>query len=521
MKTVVVFVALYSYQNFPVRILHPLLEREKPDVKTYSVFLKNCEVNTFDHPTTIEEKIFLEKIRELNPTIVSFTVLSPYFSVAKKLSSLIKQQQPDIIIIWGGIHPTIYPESCVNEADIVCVGEGEGAIVDLVTKIQQNESYCDINNLWVKTDDKIVKNPLRPLIQNLDSLPTPLYGSDAFFFIENNSTSKKDPILSNSVYLIQSSRGCPWRCSFCVNSLMKPLYKDLGMFVRRKSVGNVISEIKEFLEKTNGITKYILFVDEVFSIDKTWLDEFIKQYPTQIGLPFYVEYHPKLLNVELLDTLVAAGLDTIDLGIQSGSDNVRNVIYNRPGTNKEIIPLAKEIVKRNITLKFDLILDGPYDTEADLEETIKLLYELPKPLHINFFSMQFFPNYPLTNRAIQDNIIKPDESHMENLIEKTMKNWRYRSKLFPVSRLNALKNIIWLIGTNNENDKTVKTAVFSKGIFPVLILGYLHVKSVIINSIFGVGRPVIISHSISAFDYIKKGNFSLIVKKFKEHYLGR
>ena len=333
MTLTVVFVALYRYQNFPVRILHPLLENID-GIKPYTIFLKNCDTNTFGYPSKKEETLFLDLIKELNPAIVSFTILSPYVKIARKLTKLIKAQNPDIKIIWGGIHPTIYPESCIDDTDVICIGEGEGALTDLVTAIRDGKSFELINNLWVKKDNEIVKNPLRPLIQNLDLLPHPLYGSDDYYFIDNDSISKNDVALLDSNYYIMSSRGCPYKCSFCVNGILKSLYKPLGSYTRRKTVDCVISEINQYLAKTQGNTKYILFADDGFSLDKVWLSEFSAKYKKMVGLPFFVMYHPKSLNPEILDILSAAGLDTVLFGIQSGSDYVRNQIYNRPGSKQ-------------------------------------------------------------------------------------------------------------------------------------------------------------------------------------------
>jgi len=259
-------------------------------------------------------------------------------------------------------------------------------------------------------------------------------------------------------------------------------------------------------------------MDEVFAIEKEWLDEFVIKYQKEIGLPFYVEYHPKLLNLEMLDKLVGAGLDEVDVGIQSGSDNVRNQIYNRPGTNTEIVNLANEVSRRGIKIRYDLILNSPYDNEKELKDTLDLLFNLPKPLSFNLFSMQFFPNYPLTIQAINDGYIKPEDASKDTLLEKTMKNWAYRPKFFPFTKVQILKNIIWLVVWNHANDKMVKQAVFSDKILSGFLLHYLNFKSILFGKIFGIGRPQIISYSICAIAYIRNGEFKTLFSKIKGRY---
>jgi radical SAM superfamily enzyme YgiQ (UPF0313 family) len=257
-------------------------------------------------------------------------------------------------------------------------------------------------------------------------------------------------------------------------------------------------------------------MDEVFAIEKEWLNEFAFKYRKEIGLPFYVEYHPKLLNHDILDKLVKAGLERVDIGIQSGSDNVRNQIYNRPGTNTEIINLANEVSGRGIKITYDLILNSPYDNEKELKDTLGLLFRLPKPLNFNLFSMQFFPNYPLTIRAINDGYIKLEDASVDTLLEKTMNNWAYRPRFFPFTKVQILKNIIWLVVWNYTNDKVVKQAVFSNQTSSVFLLHYLNFKSILFGKIFGVGRPQIVSYIISAVVYIQTGNYKTLVSKIKE-----
>ena len=119
---VVVLVALYRYQNFPLRIMHPLLE-VIDGVTPYTIFFKHVDANTFDLPSDREAKLFAETIADLNPDIVGFSVMSPHVPIVKDLNTIVRNNS-SAQIIWGGCHPTIEPEACIKEADIVCVGEG-------------------------------------------------------------------------------------------------------------------------------------------------------------------------------------------------------------------------------------------------------------------------------------------------------------------------------------------------------------------------------------------------------------
>jgi len=512
---IVILVALYRYRNFPIRIMHSLIENIA-DVKPYTIFFKNCETNAFSYPTYKEEALFIELISKLKPKIVGFSVLSPYATVASRLTKLIKKNSPSTLVIWGGIHPTISPESCIEETDMLCVGEGEEAISELIECLRDEKPYYSIKNLWVKNRDHIIKNPMRPLIQELDSIPFPSYGNKSYYFIDSNRIRKEDPAFFDTSYWIQTSRGCPYVCSYCANSLLRPLFKELGPYTRRRSVDNVIREIKE-----NNKAGNIFFVDEMFGSDISWLDKFEIQYKKEIGLPFYAEYNPEAINAIMLTKLSNAGIDTINFGIQTGSDYIRNQIFCRPGKNSEIIQLVKEITSHKIKIKYDLIIDNPYDTEQSLKDTVELLLQLPKPLSFNLYSLQYFPNYPLTKKAIADKYVAPERASVNSLIEATTKNWCFIPKLLPYTNKQILQNLIWLIVLNHSKDSIVKYAVFGNTLGSKLCLIYLNLEAIILGKIFGVRgilwRDRLIAYLKKGVGYLLKGDFKILYIKAKKH----
>jgi len=523
-KVVVVLVALYRYRNFPVRIMHPLLENID-GVKPYTIFFKNYETNVFRFPTLKEEELFVKLITELNPKLIGFSVPSPYVPIARRLTKLIKNNSSSSLVIWGGVHPTISPESCSKEVDMLCMGEGEGAITDLVRCLRDKKPYQSIKNLWVKNGDHFIKNPMRPLIQDLDSLPFPFYGNDSYYFINSNRITKKDPLVFDNYFWVQTSRGCPYSCSYCVNSLLRPLFKDLGCYIRRRSVNNVIREIKENLSLPGNTTDYVFFADESFANEKLWLDEFELQYKKEVGLPFYVEYNPKVINSIVLGKLVNAGFDTINFGIQTGSDYIRKRIFNRPGKNTEILNLAKKVVSYGIKIRYDLIIDNPYDTEQSLKDCIEFLLQLPKPLFFNLYSLQYFPNYPLTKKAIDDKYIQPEDASVDSLMERVTKNWAFVPRLSPYTKKQILQNVIWLVVWNHAKDNIVKYSVFGDSLGSKLCLDYLNFKSIILGKILGVGGIVWRSrwstYLINGFKYILKGDLKTLYLKIRKLILNK
>ena len=183
-KTQVVIVGLYTYFNVPVRILHPLVDR-LDGLEAHTIFYKNYDSNIFSLPTVKEEEIFVDTIKQLNPDLVGISLNSPYILIAKRITELIKKFT-SAIVVWGGVGPTISPEEHIKLTDVICIGEGEKALEELVIAVRDRKDYKNIKNLWVNDGSKVIKNIQGPLIQDLDYLPFAEYGNENMYFIEDN-----------------------------------------------------------------------------------------------------------------------------------------------------------------------------------------------------------------------------------------------------------------------------------------------------------------------------------------------
>ena len=491
MNTQIVFVGLYTYYNVPLRTLHPLIDKIE-GVDAHTIFYKNYAANKFNLPTEKEEEIFVDVIKKLNPKLVGISLLSPYVEIAKRLTYLIKKNT-SALVCWGGVGPTITPDDHIKYTDIICVGEGERAFEELSKAVRDGEDYKKIKNLWINDGSKIIKNPLGPLVQDLDSLPFYEYGNDNYYFIEGNKLTKEDPELDNPELMLQSSRGCPYSCSFCIETMYHDLHKGLGKFVRRRTVDNTIKEIQWHFNKKDNKKKYIYFIDEVFGSNAPWIDEFAERYKKEVNKPFTVLYHPKTLKPRIIERLNHAGVDMIMFGIQTGSDYIRNKIYERPGTNAEVIELVHEItnINKNIKIRYDMILDNDFETKETLKECIDLILHLPKPVLFNLFSLKHFPGYPLTKKAIEAGHVTEEEvGDWPEQIKSTTENWKYKPRWIKrkktrTKQLQRLNNIIWLMCWNRASDRVVKYGVFGKSIGSRIVFHYLNIKACLLGTIIG------------------------------------
>jgi anaerobic magnesium-protoporphyrin IX monomethyl ester cyclase len=345
--------------------------------------------------------------------LVGISLMSNYFDNSVQLTEALKKSLT-MPIAWGGVHPTIRPHECLNHTDIVCVGEGEEALVQLAGRMESDEPYHDIHGLWFKDGSRIVANPLRPLIQDLDALPFQDQDYETHYLLRGDDVLPADagslsPIYPS--YLTMSSRGCPFGCTYCLNNTLNRMYSGQRI-IRKRSINNTIDEICEAVRKMPFLNR-VKLEDDIFLLaySSEEIADFCRQYRSKIGLPLAVSgVSPSTLSEEKLSLLMDAGLMRIRLGIQTASERTRK-LYKRRYTNSQVEKAAKMIHKvtdRVGAPTYDIILDNPWESEADLIETLLFLSKLPPPFSLQLFSLNFFPETELYRRAKQEGIIKDD-----------------------------------------------------------------------------------------------------------------
>ncbi|NQU18528.1 B12-binding domain-containing radical SAM protein [bacterium] len=367
-------------------------------------------------------QLLISLLKQLQPKLVGISVTSTTMRAAQRITSEIKKHL-DAIVVWGGIHAIIAPDECIQYADIVCIGEGEFPMWELAEKLREKHSLTGIKNLWIKTDKGIEKNELRPLIEDLDSLPFPDFIEDGNKFLIDSSRIVENPHImscySKNMYPIMTSRGCMFSCAFCCNSVIRESYKNKGSYLRRRSVKNVIEELG--LAIRNQPISSIHFWDDVFTYDKDWIGEFSNRYLAEIGKVFSCYAHPNYTDKEVIIKLARSGLNSIWLGIQSASESLNRNVFARNQSNQDILDFAVTMKKLRITSRYDLISDNPYETEQDQDNNVDLLLNLPRPYRIVIYSLCYFPQTPLTKKALNEGLITMQD--LEQNSSKALNNF--------------------------------------------------------------------------------------------------
>jgi radical SAM superfamily enzyme YgiQ (UPF0313 family) len=309
--------------------------------------------------TNNEEKA-IEEIISLEPDLVGFPCMTGVHRWALSFAGKLKKRTP-CRVIFGGAHPTYFPD-VINEPeiDIVCRSEGEYPTLEIANKIDKGLDFSDTMNCWFKSNGKIIKNELRPLIQNLDELPFP----DRELYI------KKYPYLKRSQRVFIGGRGCPFDCAFCFNHALTKLYKNKGNIVRYRSVDNVIAEINEVKNK-HGL-KTVYMQDDTFILNKKWVAEFAEKYKRKVGLPFICLIRADMADEEIIKKLSEAGCKNVFFGVETGSEDLRNSLLKKKVSDEEIRYIAALLKKYGMNFRTYNMLGLPGETLEDAFKTVSI-----------------------------------------------------------------------------------------------------------------------------------------------------
>lgn len=343
----------------------------------------------------ITEKM-IQKAKAYKPDLIAFSSITNLYPWVSKMAGLIKKNM-DVPIIVGGLHPTLLPDFVIKNPsiDMICIGEGEEALIELVDSMQKGKINYATRNIWFKIDGQIIKNPARPLIQDLDSLPFP-----------DKALFKKYGCFSERVF-IMTSRGCPFQCTYCFNSYYRKLLNTSGFpYVRRRSVGNVIDELKFF--KSKYPTKEVYFCDDIFTMDDKWINNFCSIYKKEINLPFKAFVHPRTVKKEVMRLMRDAGCIYVDIGVEAGSEEVRKRVLKRMMSNQDIINAANILKEIGIDFCTLNMLGLPTETKQQMYETLELNMRL-KPEGTIVAIFYPYPKTELTNYCIENKLITNEE----------------------------------------------------------------------------------------------------------------
>ena len=289
--------------------------------------------------------VMWKDLSNLKPDIMAISTTTGQHIRYLMLAREIKRCHPEIKIVFGGAHPTYFPEIAEEDCvDFIIRGEGEISFLKLVKAIELGMEQ---------------EKPIEPLIEDLDTIPFP----------DRELIYKYPENYNNPIKNVFTSRGCPFSCTYCYLSAFRELYKDQRV-LRYRSIDNIMAECLELKEKYP--TKFIFFADDEFAISNERLQEFSDKYKKEIRIPFHCQLRIDCLTEEKVKTLKEAGCYSITLAIESGNQVTRWVVLDKKITDKQIIKGVELLKKYDLRFRIENIIGLPGELIENALTTLKL-----------------------------------------------------------------------------------------------------------------------------------------------------
>ena len=396
------------------------------------------------------KKKMIDSIVNEKPDILALSCFADNYQWSLDVVRGVREKIPSVITIWGGIHPTTVPEEVIkqDEADFVIQGDGELPLIKLLDSLENGKKFAGIPNLWYKQNGTVVSGRYGYLPEAKE-FPVP----------DKKVFEKFIPI--DKYYLTVTNRGCIQKCSFCSENFKFDFETDLrgkSNFMREKTVDVVLSELKKMKSKYN--LKYIDIKNNVLSGNKRWIREFCERYPKEVGLPFRIMVQPLQLQSDYASLLKHAGCHHVQMGIETLNPKVRKEVLFRDETNEKVIKALEKLDEAGINFSVDFILGLPGEKEEDLIYSLKVLSPRKKLIRASVFWLQYAPKVAITENALKDGIIGPDDeeainkgkqdnylstgSAMETERKRVLKTYHIMFRLLPII---PHKLMMWLISS--------------------------------------------------------------------------
>ncbi len=353
-----------------------------------------------------------EIIREAGAArLIGFSVMTAQIGASLRLSRQIKKAYPDKFIVWGGVHPTLFPEQCLQDdsIDFIISGDGENALTSLATRLENRDyNFADIPGLGFRDNGTMVVNPMGKPARFEDAGPWEYELLDMHHYMNWHImlVDSKHPSLS-----FLATRGCPKGCTFCINSVIKHT-----RIYRARPVESVLDEIEQLIQKYQVRT--INFPDEAFFINPNYFASFTEEI---LGRNLKFEWGgvahiaDVLKHKDLFLNAKRAGLIWTGGSGESGSNRLLKLL-NKGITVEDIIECShfladNGLMTGNCFMTY-LPTETPEETKAtlDLMEHIKSIFRAKNnPSYIMGPSVfRPYPGSKLYNMCVESGFKQPE-----------------------------------------------------------------------------------------------------------------
>jgi anaerobic magnesium-protoporphyrin IX monomethyl ester cyclase len=286
-----------------------------------------------------------------------------------QIAEIVRRLNPRIPIVWGGVHPTIHPDSTIQHSlvDMIVVNEGEETAVELAQALENGRDLQSVRGIVFRHNGRALHTPARPKM-DLNKLPRLDYSMvdvNRYFTIGHISRTKQLQIVT--------SRGCPFHCGYCY--LLMPELRGY----RSLSAQRTYDEIAHLNRKYR--IQSVFFYDDYFFGDRKRVFDFVELLESRpLGVQFEVSCRIDFLARESDDTLRRlhdVGFTELLIGVESGSDRILKLIH-KGFTREQVIRANRKMAKACIGSKLSWMAGFPTETEEDFYQTVDLMIQLTR-----------------------------------------------------------------------------------------------------------------------------------------------
>lgn len=300
----------------------------------------------------------LEKIDSCRPDLIGFSAVTFTYQDVFKVAKDVKEHYGSIPTVIGGAHITICPNELPEWIDVAVIGEGERTFLELINTYERTGQLKNekVKGIAFRKNGTVFKTVDQDLINPIDSIPHP--------DLEALEVPKK------AESHIITSRGCPFRCTFCCSARIWPK-------TRLHSAEYVVEEIERAVILHQR--KKMMIYDDLFTLDRKRIKriaELMREKKLNQKIEFDIITHVDFVNAQIMSDLKDIGVTRVSMGMESGSPKILNYLKKGKVTLEKIRKAVTLCKQSNIKAMGSFMIGSPYETEDDIKKTIAFIKEI-------------------------------------------------------------------------------------------------------------------------------------------------
>jgi len=338
-----------------------------------------------------------------------------------------------IPIVWGGVHPSIYPRQTIEHTlvDIIVCSEGDETVVELARALNDGTSLSAINGLCIKSKDGISMTPPRRIIDHLDSLPIP-----AWRHLEEYLNPAQYPVLAS----INTSRGCPFNCAFCYKGGIEGKDKWRGF-----SVDHIMKEV-DYLNQNYGFEIFSI-VDNNLILEVDLIRRFKERgFKMPVVLSNFATFKDAVVNE------LPGFCDFVGYAPETGSPKIQKYI-NKQADFGKMKQFNARVTDMGLATVHTFIFAFPFETDEDISATVALCKDFKKinqESRMSIYQYMPYPGAPLSDLMIRnyglvfpENLDQWSDADMYGELSPKFRPWIRETDLQFLNNFQLLFNVVF------------------------------------------------------------------------------